>query len=183
MHDLIRRLLTLWSDGSGQDPSTPGNCLPPAALRILRAPKAIQLLSLMPLRTLNPDTPALHGWPILGRVPLADRPERERLVEQIVRGILESDGTQAMCFDPRHAIQASRGSATVDLVICYECLNVQVYLDKVRLGDALDALATTAEPVQALNDVLRRAGIPVVPPGPPWVHPPTVKPWPEEGQA
>lgn len=49
----------------------------------------------------------------------------------------------AACFNPRHGLRAVHAGHTVDLVICFECLTLEVFADgaHVQWGD----LARTQE--------------------------------------
>ena len=61
----------------------------------------------------------------------------------------------AGCFNPRHGIRLIGGGETTDLVICFECLQVQVFVDGRRPGGFL----TSASPQPAFDQVLLAAGI------------------------
>jgi hypothetical protein len=68
-----------------------------------------------------------------------------------------NDGRVAACFNPRHGIRASREGKTIDLVICFECLQVYVYAEEGRQGSFL----TTSSPQPVFDQVLREAGVPL----------------------
>ena len=55
---------------------------------------------------------------------------QKQLLDALYKGIADSDGNGAKCFDPRHGIRASVDGKTVDLVICFECSWVYVFYDK-----------------------------------------------------
>jgi hypothetical protein len=65
------------------------------------------------------------------------------------------DGNGARCFEPRHGIRATDGKKSVDLVICFECGWVYVFVDndeksvqlniKGNLQPALDKVLTDAK--------------------------------------
>jgi hypothetical protein len=63
----------------------------------------------------------------------------------------------ARCFDPRHGIRATSGETVADLVICFECLQIEAYVNDKHLQGAL----TSASPQAFLNGVLRDAKIPL----------------------
>ena len=87
-----------------------------------------------------------HGYRILDRARLDDAKERKRLVSLVYQGIDKSNGMVAACFDPRHGIRARNGDQVVDLVICYECL--QIHLHRSTDGDGADESALTSETVE-----------------------------------
>lgn len=80
--------------------------------------------------TLDPeersDNSGFHGFDVKSR---ADVPPdgRKKVIEVLSRSIAKADGRVAKCFNPRHGISAKKGSATVDLVICFECDQLYLY--------------------------------------------------------
>jgi len=138
--------------------------LPESALVDLREPERLEIFALEPLaldmRGIAEDAvEQLHGHEILRRATVEDEGLRREILAQIERGIRDSDGRIAACFDPRHGVRAERGGHTTELVICYECLAIHVYEDGER-----SANRTTAEtPVARLNEIWAALGCPVVP--------------------
>ena len=61
----------------------------------------------------------------------------------------------AACFIPRHGIRMTSGRDTVDLVICFECLSVNVYVNDKREKGFL----TTRDPQPTFDAVLKAAGV------------------------
>lgn len=76
----------------------------------------------------------LHGYRILGRAQLASASDRNHLLALIEKGIEDSDGTVAACFNPRHGIRIVKGGVVTELVICFECLSLHVYKGGVQSG-------------------------------------------------
>jgi hypothetical protein len=68
-----------------------------------------------------------HRFPILGRTEITSAGEKTDLLKSFAKGILESDGSVASCFNPRHGIRIITGTTTNDFVICFECLGVHAY--------------------------------------------------------
>jgi hypothetical protein len=68
-----------------------------------------------------------HRYPILGRVEILSSQDKTNLLHAFAKGVRESDGTIANCFDPRHGIRVITSMTTNDFVICFECLQVQAY--------------------------------------------------------
>src|SRR5829696_4569024 len=133
------------------------NKIPEGARAALEEADRFELLSVVPDR--QPDRPEddFHGWTVLGRTPVTDADTRSALVTALKKGAGENDGIAANCFNPRHGIRATRGDQMVDFVICFECLQVQVYAGAGRAGGFL----TTASPQPAFDRVLREAGVPL----------------------
>lgn len=80
-----------------------------------------------------PEETGFHGWPILVETPL-DADRRRAALAAIDRAIAEKNAqlrarrrSDAACFNPRHGVRAVRGGKTVELVICFECLKMDVH--------------------------------------------------------
>ena len=102
------------------------------------------------------DVNGFHDYKVLGKTLVKDAKVREGIVAALYKGIADTDGTVAGCFNPRHGIRAGADGQTADLVICFECLSMQAYLDGKRDGGAL----TTGGPQTTFDKVLRDAGVP-----------------------
>ncbi|MEN3369285.1 MAG: hypothetical protein V7609_1428 [Verrucomicrobiota bacterium] len=133
------------------------NFLPPEVEQILAEGK-FELLSLDP--TLLTDkqrrrlrTKLFHGYRVLGRVKIQKGPQRDQLLQALQQSIANSSGVFVYCFDPRHAIRASVGTRTVDLVICFECQMIKVFPP----GSSLANTDATAQP--AFDAALKGAGV------------------------
>jgi hypothetical protein len=135
------------------------NYLSPEVERVL-AEGEFELLSLDPTPLTDKQrgrlrTKLFHGYRVLGTMRVQKGTQRDRLLQALRHSIADSRGTYVYCFDPRHAIRASTGTQTVDLVICFECERIEMYSpDKSLVGT--DA---TAQP--ALDVALKRAGVPL----------------------
>ncbi len=70
---------------------------------------------------------SFHGYPILGRKTLSDPADRERIVTLVAEGIARSDEEVAECFYPRHGLRIRGAGHSIDLVICYECIQMHVH--------------------------------------------------------
>src|SRR5262249_1279362 len=76
---------------------------------------------------------SLHGGRLLGKATVKDATMRKNLAAALVKGAEESNGELAACFNPRHGIRATHDGKTAEFVICFECLQVRVYVG--RKGD------------------------------------------------
>ena len=97
---------------------------------VLSAPESFELMSLLPERGDHPPAGAgedFHGYRVLGRAFVTDASEREELLDAFEPGVKESDGRVAKCFNPRHALRIRKGARTIDLAICFECLQSIIY--------------------------------------------------------
>jgi hypothetical protein len=105
----------------------------------------------------------LHGYPILGRATLTDGKARAELADLVLRGIRESDGKVAACFNPRHGIRAKHDGRTLDLVICYECLSMTAYGDALGAGVDRKGILTAPSVESAVTRIFTEAGLRIAP--------------------
>jgi hypothetical protein len=136
-----------------------GNALPGEAGTILARAGEVEVLSLEPGR-FSPRGPeeAFHGFRVLGRTTVTGKARRQ-VVRAIEEGIANSDGSVASCFNPRHAVRATYEGRTVELVLCFECKSLRIYLD----GQLQPGPLTSASPQAVLDRILTEAGVPLAP--------------------
>lgn len=138
--------------------TTSGNDLPKTVREAFEKAGEFELYSLDPDRgegdQKGPD--AFHGWAVLGKTTV--KGDRVAVVRDAVeKGRKESDGSVAGCFLPRHGLRFTHEKKTYDLVLCFECLSVQVFE-----GDtALRGFLTSSSPLKTLNKVLSDAKVPL----------------------
>ncbi|MCA8939317.1 MAG: hypothetical protein KDB07_05905 [Planctomycetes bacterium] len=99
-----------------------------------------------------------HDHPILGRSEVSEG-DRARLVNSLYQGIAKNNGMHAMCFNPRHALVAATGEDRVELVICFECLSMNLYLN----GKSLGSVQTERDPGRVFNEVAAKHNLKVDP--------------------
>lgn len=135
------------------------NQLPKDVAAILDKAESIEFLSLSPKRGEKdiPEKDNFHGFRILGRVTLKDA-GRKTIVDGLRKGIKDSDGSVAACFNPRHGIRATVAGKTADIVICFECHSLVTHIGETR-GSAL----TARTPEATFNKVLKDANVPLPP--------------------
>jgi hypothetical protein len=124
------------------------NKLPEAVTAILDKAEQIELLSL------DPD-----GRKVLGSTTIKDAETRKKVLAALYKGIKDSDGKYAKCFEPRHAIRAIVDGKAVDLVICFECLQIKI------VSPIEGRVLTTATPQATFDKVLTDAKVPLPPKG------------------
>jgi hypothetical protein len=122
--------------------------------------EAIEVYSLDPSDDKKEVDPSkgFHGWKILGKTTVKDAKVRKKLIEAVYKGLAESDGTAAKCFMPRHGLRATSDGKTADVVICFECLQMEFFA-----GDKKTTETTTRSPEKVLDEVLTTAGVPLAP--------------------
>jgi uncharacterized protein (TIGR03067 family) len=132
--------------------------LPEEAQKALEGAEELDLYSLDP----TPGAKAkdeFHGWKVLGKTTLS-KDDAQAAAAALVKGVADSDGTVASCFNPRHGIRATGADGAVyDFVISFECLQVRVYAGSKKLLGAL----TAESPQQTLDKLLKDARVPVGP--------------------
>jgi hypothetical protein len=144
-----------------QNQITPQNRIPDAVERLLDKADTFELYSLDPERGTDKDGKVVpvkdgfHGWKVLGESEVKDEAERKRLADALRLGAEDNFGMAAACFIPRHGIRLKGGGKTVDLVICFECLQVQVFVD----GERTKGFLTTGEPQREFDATLKAAGV------------------------
>jgi hypothetical protein len=99
-----------------------------------------------------------HGYPVLGKIVVTDPAKRAELMTALKKGLADGPEDVADCFWPRHAIQTVDKGRTVDYIICFECLQMEIHGKQVER-----AIATTIEPERLFNRHLRAASIPIAP--------------------
>lgn len=112
---------------------------------------------------------SFHEYPILGSVRVSDADELASIRQAVAD--LERDGEAwsggvSACFSPRHCLRVSTSSGTTELLICYECTQVEIYSDGQRVGDIYFARHGTAHAAtpDRLNAVLKKHSIPLAAP-------------------
>lgn len=138
------------------------NDLPAEIRSVLDAGEPFILLSLDPmdptLRSESDPPPAetFHRFAVLGKKSITNPSERAELLRALDEGIAAADGVPAAClFSPRHGISATLKDETVDLVICFECLTIEVYARDKR------TIWTTRSPLPTFHRALERARLPI----------------------
>jgi hypothetical protein len=127
------------------------------AREILNKAKTIELYSLGPeLQDAGSKDkgPTLHDWRVLGKTTVKDAKTRGALMAAFKK----TPGTKgAKCFEPRHAVRATHGGKTIDLIICFECSWIYVYE-----GDTHTTILVVPSKGQPVFDkVLRAAKVPL----------------------
>jgi hypothetical protein len=135
------------------------NKVPEAVEAILDKADAIELYSLDPARPKDKPKDEFHGWRVLGHTTVKDDDARKALVAALVKGAEDNKGVAANCFNPRHAIRATHDGKTVDLVICFECMQVQGYTDKSDKSNVY--FLVTKGPQGEFDKLLKAAKVPL----------------------
>lgn len=132
------------------------NSLTPQVQAVLNKADQIELLSLSPEHLQEKPKDAFHGWRVLGSTTIKGD-DKAAALTALRAGIAANDGMVAGCFNPRHGVRATQGGKTVDLVICFECLQISVYVGEEREKGVL----TTAQAQPLFNKLLTAAKVPL----------------------
>jgi hypothetical protein len=136
------------------------NVIPDEVERLFDKADGFELYSLNPDRQFDKDgklvepKDGFHGWRVLGKTEVKVG-DRKKLVDALRLGAEDNFGLAAGCFIPRHGVRLTGGKKTVDLVICFQCLSVQVFEE----GKATKGFLMTHEPQPAFDALLKAAGV------------------------
>ncbi|MBN9010416.1 MAG: hypothetical protein J0H63_09890 [Rhizobiales bacterium] len=140
-------MLVLAASGFAQD----RNKLPDDVATALKKAGELEVYSL------NGDTEEKDGWhgsKVLGKTTVK-KGDATKLAETIAKGVTEGD-KGARCFVPRHGVRAVHGGKTYDLVICFECGWVYVFVDG---SDKPTRLMISETPHKMLDKILTDAKV------------------------
>ena len=132
--------------------------IPEPARAVLDRATQFVVYSLEPSQSEGGNLPdGFHGWKVLGKTVVKDAEARKQVVSALARGVEENDGSKPDCFEPRHGIRAVQDGKTLDLVICFQCLQVKAYV-----GEKADrGFLTKGSPQPVFDKVLKDAGVPL----------------------
>jgi hypothetical protein len=132
------------------------NKLPGEVALALHAPDKGKLYSLEPWDEATPTDPTLHRFKIIGQLDL-DRSLATSVAAEFKAAIVSSrTRLAALCFDPRHALSVTSRGTTFDLLLCYECGQLEVFN-----GDRLIAVLSASGTPTALNAILSANKVPL----------------------
>jgi hypothetical protein len=144
-----------------QNQITPHNRIPESVDRLFDKAETFELYSLDPAQKFDKAGKVVeakdgfHDWAVLGKTEVKDKAERRRLTGALRLGAEDNFGMAAACFIPRHGIRLKDSGKTTDLVICFECLQVQVFVD----GERKAGFLTTGAPQPAFDAILKAADV------------------------
>ena len=138
-----------------------GEDVPALETEILRQAPAASLFAV------NPDWPRgdaertdparFHGHEILGRAVISEPKKLLSVLDLVARACCENDDTVAACFSPRHGVRVDDGESVVDLLVCFECLQIKVFRDGAVVGGG--CIGSTLEP--EVSTLYRSVGLPI----------------------
>ncbi len=84
----------------------------------------------------NGEAP-FHGVVVLGKHAYKKDEEVSTKLKDALYGAIEKNANPARCFIPHHGIQVKLGEKTLDLVICFTCHYIDIFVDGEKLGQRL----------------------------------------------
>ncbi len=139
------------------------NTIPKNVRELLNAAESLELISLDPdaekLDEGEKERGYFQRWKILGSTVVKDRDARDELVKTIVNGVPDkaSELEVALCFIPRHGLRAKVKDSLVEMIICYQCKRINVFVD----GKFRRMCVTEKEPQVRLDEILTAAKVPL----------------------
>jgi len=130
--------------------------LPDDSRSVLENCDKLTLYSLKPFPTHSengkPDPGTFEDYPIVGKMVVPAK-QRAAVLAQLYNGLTFPDNAGIPgCFNPHHALRAVKGKCFVDIVICFGCMQMQVFTEK-----RPDQMTTgiSSEPRPALDRILK----------------------------
>lgn len=90
----------------------------------------IEFLSLSPKE--HPDNPhaeQFRGFEILGSMKVPNRSTRIAMINALDNAVGKNELTDARCFWPRHGIRCSHNGDQIELIVCFECAPLIIYVN------------------------------------------------------
>ena len=108
--------------------------------------------------------PMFHGHMIFGQTVISDSAAKTALLASFYDGLVAPPDPRGYkqvgigCFNPRHGLRATLDGKTVDLLICFGCMQVETYINNHRLARHAHI---NAAPSEKFNQILTAAGVPI----------------------
>lgn len=133
---------------------------PADARAVLQGSRQFTVLSLNPIHGSDESKRGFHSFRVLGQTTISKPKNRARLLAALNNSV--AGGTlMACCFDPRHGVRARHAGKTVDLLICFECGIMEIYVDKRKQPKSVP-VSDAVQPM--LDRILTRADVPLAKP-------------------
>jgi hypothetical protein len=154
---LLFTLFSLWTCGCGQTiVNKHGDKFPASFKAALEEGTQFELLSLDPGGN-SDDSKGFHGYQVLGRISNVASDTRKTLVTAFLKGFVEHDGRQALCWLPRHGVSVVYDGKKIDFVICFQCSIIKVYIE----GSKPQSTSCSSSPAPVFNQILTTAKVPL----------------------
>jgi len=94
------------------------------------------------------------GYLILGQALIDDASERRALVDSLCLGLANSPRMVELCFDPHHGLRIRKGSQNLNVVICFQCHQIQ-------LNGNSEFIPISRSPQGVFDSALQKAHLPI----------------------
>jgi hypothetical protein len=144
-----------------QNQLSPHNRIPEVVDRLLDKAEVFEVYSLDPDSEKNKEGNGkaakndFHGWTILGKTEVKGDAKQKRLSDALRLAAEDNFGMVANCFIPRHGMRLKGDGKTVDMVICFQCLSVKVFVN----GEQKYNFLVTHDPQESFDTLLKDAGV------------------------
>jgi hypothetical protein len=71
--------------------------------------------------------PAFHGWPYLGSSTTISKEDQAALLAELGTMFTDPPEVTIACHLPRHALRLQTPTGDIDVLICFECSNLEIY--------------------------------------------------------
>jgi hypothetical protein len=129
------------------------NKLPDEVVKALKKADELEIYSLGGDRNVKDGW---HGATVLGKTTV--KKDTGTVVSTVAKGVSEANAIAA-CFNPRHGIRGVHNGKTYDLLICFECGAVYVYVD--GADKPAHSLMISKSPNKLLDKILTDAKVPL----------------------
>ena len=144
---------------------------PDGARQVLEASPQLTLFSIVPgaedydAASNDGKVPLFHDHWILGQTVIRDPAAKAALLARFYDGFVAPPDPRERkqigfgCFNPRHGLRATLNGKTADLLICFECRQVETYIN----GKSVSHKNMNAAPAEKFNEILTAACVPLSP--------------------
>jgi len=139
----------------------PESAVPAEVLAILREGEPLEFVSLHydDLYEFQEGDEMLIRWKVLGRTKIDDADKRQQLIAALERGVAENDDGPADCFWPRHAFSTTHDGHRYDILVCFQCYQVEVYREGKKQSAYSFLIGRSPQPL--FDQILTDAGVPL----------------------
>lgn len=131
--------------------------LPPEVQAKLEMSQKFYLYSIQPDRLPEADLrtmPNFHGYPIIGQTRVRATPQRKDLLTAVRVGLGKRSALGG--FVPKYGLRALCGKKNVDLLIAFECEQMQIYDDR-----GMHQITVEASSQEVFNRILAEMDVPL----------------------
>jgi len=80
------------------------------------------------------STPQFHRCFVEKTVTLADTASRRKLIAVVQGNVINGGSVTGCAFTPHYGVHIARGSQTLDMLICFHCMQCEVFVNGAEQG-------------------------------------------------